>query len=218
MTTVTTQITLIRHGETSWNANGRWQGHAPVPLNDVGREQARRLALHLAPIAADITAVYSSDLPRARETAQIIARTLELTVPLELDRRLREADLGEWQGMTNQDIEAWDYERWQEIVLDPSLPRPGGESPLQVITRATAALNEYVERHPGGHLLVVSHGGTIRHVLRGLDLIDIPVAKISNTSATTLFHDRDAHPHWRLQALTQAPHLGPDGGNGRQEG
>src|SRR6185369_7089516 len=99
---MTTHITLIRHGQTPWNATGRWQGHAFVPLNDEGRRQATRLAKHLLPIADEITAIYSSDLVRASETAEIIAARLEKTV--RVDVRLREIDMGEWQGLTGDEI------------------------------------------------------------------------------------------------------------------
>ena len=205
-----TRITLIRHGETSWNASGRWQGHAPIPLTEEGRRQAPRLAQHLSQIAGEITAVYSSDLARAYETAEIIVKDLKLTIPLVADVRLRETDIGDWQGMTKEDIELWDYQRWQEVVHDHTKPRPGGESPIQVAERATAAIHDYVEKHAGGHLLVVSHGGTIRNILHRLDLINIDVSSISNTSVTVLVHDHTRESHWILHALNQMLHLRPD--------
>src|SRR5204862_6778501 len=101
LTRVTTLI-LARHGETDWNRDGRFQGHADPPLNDRGREQARALASELAGDVLD--AVYTSDLLRAHETAQIVAATKGLSVVVDPD--LRERDVGEWSGLTLPEIEA----------------------------------------------------------------------------------------------------------------
>src|SRR5436309_5200504 len=96
-----TELLLVRHGETDWNRDRRFQGHADPPLNDAGREQARVLADELA--GDRIELIYTSDLQRARETAEIVAGQLGLDViPL---RELREIDVGEWEGFT-----------WPEIV------------------------------------------------------------------------------------------------------
>ena len=91
-----TTLLLVRHGETDWNADGRLQGHTDRPLTDFGRRQARDLAAALA--GEDLTAIYSSDLTRARETAEIVAERLGL--PVVLDRDLREKDWGNWEGLT----------------------------------------------------------------------------------------------------------------------
>src|SRR5258707_7809407 len=108
-----TRVTLIRHGETAWNVNGRWQGQAAVPLNDEGRRQAMLLAEHLLPRAAEFAAIYSSDSLRCRETAELVASRLDKSV--QLDARLREIDLGEWQGLTSDEVQAWDIERLQMV-------------------------------------------------------------------------------------------------------
>src|SRR5260370_4131906 len=136
-----TLITLIRHGETSWNAQGKWQGHAHVPLNDEGRRQAARLAEYLAESNGDITAIYASDSVRAYETAQIIgARLGKSVVP---DVRLREIDMGEWQGLTEDEVRTWDAERYAEVMSDPvNIARPGGASSLQVGLHAITTLAE----------------------------------------------------------------------------
>src|SRR5262245_59087925 len=129
-----TRVSLIRHGETAWNVNGRWQGQAPVPLNDEGRRQAALLGEHLRPQAAEIVAIYSSDSLRARETAELIAGPLGKIVSL--DRRLREIDLGEWQGLTDEEVRAWDGERLQAVRAAPwDALRLGGGRQREVAAR-----------------------------------------------------------------------------------
>ncbi|HEY5099343.1 MAG TPA: histidine phosphatase family protein, partial [Gaiellaceae bacterium] len=94
-----TTLLLVRHGETDWNAERRWQGHADVPLNDRGREQARVLAEQLT--GESIDAIYSSDLSRARDTADIVG--VRLGVPVVVDADLREIDVGPIEGMTAEE-------------------------------------------------------------------------------------------------------------------
>jgi broad specificity phosphatase PhoE len=200
-----THITLIRHGETAWNVTGRWQGHAFVPLNDEGRHQATRLAKHLLPVMDEITAIYSSDLVRASETAEIIAARLDKTV--KIDVRLREIDMGEWQGLTGDEIRAWDGARYDQALNDASLPRPGGESWTQVTDRALAALDDITGRHTNEHVLVVSHGGTIRALLKQLGLLGTDHVRIGNTSQTRLLHNLSEAAPWTLDVLNVLTHL-----------
>src|SRR5881275_129291 len=96
-----TTLLLARHGETDWNREGRWQGWADPPLNETGRDQARQLAELLRSTPFD--AVYSSDLQRAHETALIVAEPH--TVPVLVDRGLREIDIGSWSGLTRSQID-----------------------------------------------------------------------------------------------------------------
>src|SRR5713226_4025766 len=201
-----TLITLIRHGETSWNAQGKWQGHAHVPLNDEGRRQAARLAEHLAVADGDITAIYASDSVRAYETAQIIgARLGKLVVP---DVRLREIDMGEWQGLTSDEVRAWDAERYAEVMSDPvNIARPGGESSLQVAIRAISALDEIAERHRDQHVLAVTHGGTIVNTLRELGLWRDETGHIGNTSMSRLLYDAASDNPWSLDVVNVLVHL-----------
>ncbi len=201
-----TRITLIRHGETDWNKQGRWQGHAIVPLNEEGRQQAVLLAEHLLSSAQDISAIYTSDLLRARETATIIAQRLGKTVIL--DQRLREIDLGEWQGLTTAEIRVWDKERFETVMNDPvHLPRPGGESVGQVADRAFAALEEYAARHVNEHILVVSHGGTIRNVLDRLGLLERSLPVVGNTSQSMVIHTPGDDVVWKLDLYNLMTHL-----------
>lgn len=197
-----TQLMLMRHGQTAWNANGRWQGHAPTPLNDVGRQQAQSAAIYLQ--NASITHIYSSDLLRAQETAQIVASTLNLNVFLE--PRLRENDLGAWQGLTRQEIQAWDGENFRKVQNDPfNTPRPGGESWGQMAERACQAIQEIAQKHPNTSILAVTHGGTIRSIIEHLQLYTREI-HIPNTSFTHLAFDNTSHT-WSLVALGQVPHI-----------
>jgi len=154
-----TTILLARHGESDWNATRRWQGRADRPLTDRGRKQARALAARLAHIELD--AVYSSDLRRARETAEEVARSQELEVIAVPD--LAEVDVGSWSGLTRAEAEERfpeGFRRWLEGY-------PGwtdGETYDQMVDRVLPALRRIVAEHEGGRVLVVSHGGPIRAI------------------------------------------------------
>jgi broad specificity phosphatase PhoE len=153
-----TTIHLARHGETDWNRELRWQGHSDPPLNERGRRQARALADAVS--RTRLAAVYSSDLSRASETAQIVASRLEL--PLSVDPGLREIDVGSWEGFTLAEIEAHSPEavaRWEERGEHGW---EGGESHEQMAARVHEAVHSIAARHEGEEVLVVSHGGPIR--------------------------------------------------------
>jgi broad specificity phosphatase PhoE len=197
-----TRVILIRHGETEWNAFSRWQGHAPVPLNKTGVKQAEFAATYL--IEQSISHIISSDLQRACTTAEIIADELDLTVIM--DKRLRECDLGNWQGLTLEEVEAWDLANLKKFRDDPfNVPRPGGESSQQAGQRCYEALDDYVHQYPNATLLVVSHGGTINSVLQTL-FPDFVRQGLSNTSLTEL-HYNNEEPKWSLVAVGETPHL-----------
>ena len=150
-----TTLIFVRHGETDWNAQHRWQGHSDTQLNDVGREQAHRLAEELE----TVDAVYSSDLARARETAEILAGRLSLEV--RLDPRLRERGFGAWEGMTMNEIESSfpeEQARWRA----GNAAGVGEESFEAFATRVGSFIEEVSRRHDGEAILVVAHGGTIR--------------------------------------------------------
>jgi alpha-ribazole phosphatase len=150
-----TQICLVRHGQTDWNLAGRYMGQSDVPLNQNGHEQARRLIRQLQ--AHPFAAIYSSDLGRARETADIIAATLHL--PVNCDARLREINQGEWEGQLVEDIQARYAKLWEQRSLDPASVRPpGGETVAEVAQRVGAALEDISRLHPGVDVLVISHG------------------------------------------------------------
>jgi broad specificity phosphatase PhoE len=154
-----TTILLARHGESDWNRDRRWQGYADRPLTDRGREQARALAERLSDIRLD--AIYSSDLERARATAEAVARPRGVAV--EQVSALREVDVGSWSGLTREEAEERHPEtfgRW----LQGSAGWTDGETYEEMSDRVLGAIAKIVRQHPEGRVLVVSHGGPIRAV------------------------------------------------------
>jgi len=154
-----TELLLVRHGETDRNADGRLQGQTDRQLSDFGRLQAGRLAEELAD--EQLTAIYASDLVRARETAEIVGNRLGLTVVLDAD--LREKDWGTWEGLTGVERDRVEFV---------------GESTEQHQERILRALRRIAERHPDGvRVLVVTHGGSMRRVQTEALGMALPVAE-----------------------------------------
>jgi broad specificity phosphatase PhoE len=153
-------LLLVRHGQSTWNAEGRWQGWSDPPLSELGRRQAEDAAGDLRHL--DLTGVVSSDLARARETAEILGTALDLAPPV-ADRDLREYDVGDWEGLTRPEIEqGWPDQlaSWREGRL---LATPGGETRARFVTRIVSALSRMANRQElGDTVLVVTHGGVIR--------------------------------------------------------
>ena len=154
-----TTILLARHGESDWNVERRWQGHADRPLTELGRTQARELAQRLA--HTDLDAIYSSDLRRAQETAEVVGRAQGLevrTIP-----GLREVDVGSWSGLTRAEAE----QRYPEAYRRWLVGEEGwddGETYEELSDRVLAAVWEITAAHPGERVLVVGHGGSIRAI------------------------------------------------------
>ena len=152
-----TTIVLVRHGETDWNREHRFQGHADPPLNEVGRAQALELAAALA--AESFTRIYSSPLVRARETAEILAASRGLSV--EPHDALKEVDVGSWSGMTVSEVESRfpdGYRRWVES-------RSGwedGETFEELGRRVVSGVLALAAQDDGAALLAVTHGGPLR--------------------------------------------------------
>jgi len=152
-----TTVYLARHGESDWNVERRWQGHTDRPLTDRGREQAGRLAERLADIELD--AIYASDLRRAWETAEAVARPRGLEVVRVPE--LREVHVGSWSGLTREEAESSDpdgYARWTSGESGWS----GGETYDQMHHRVVAALERVAAAHEGGTIVAVAHGGAVR--------------------------------------------------------
>jgi probable phosphoglycerate mutase len=151
---------VVRHGETDWNAAGRWQGHTDIPLNDNGRSQARSVAWLLR--EAGVVAVVTSDLARAHETARIIAGELGVPIAYE-DRDLRERGFGAFEGLTREECDRLHPDAWR-AWLEERKPPEGAESEHALTARVAAAVDRAAREAPGGAApaLVVTHGGALR--------------------------------------------------------
>lgn len=149
---------LVRHGQTDWNLEGRYQGQADPPLNAVGQAEALRAAGELArPEVKQLDALFSSDLLRAVQTAERISAATGLTY--RLDARLREVDLGEWEGVLSTEIKQLYPVEMAARRLDPLDHRPpGGETLKEVAQRVFQAADEMAAQFPGGQVVIVSHG------------------------------------------------------------
>jgi probable phosphoglycerate mutase len=164
-----TTLLLVRHGETDWNRDGRWQGHSDTQLNDAGRAQARRVAAELG----DVDVIYSSDLARARETADIIAAQLG-DLEVNVDSRLRERSFGAWEGRTGPEIEADFAEQHARWRAGDGAGADDAEPFEAFGDRVRDFLEDVLARHPGETVVVVAHGGPIRvihAVASGLDYV-----------------------------------------------
>jgi len=157
-----TRILVLRHGQSEWNALGKWQGQADPPLTDAGREQAYRAA----ELLGQFDLIATSDLQRAHETAAIISNTLGIG-PVIVDERLRETHVGEWEGLTHDDIER-DYPGFLAAHKRP----PSFETEESLITRFTAAITDIALQCQGGEALCVAHAGVIRVMRRALGVPD----------------------------------------------
>jgi probable phosphoglycerate mutase len=155
------RLLLVRHGESTWNAESRWQGQADPPLSPFGERQAEDAAARLAEIAT-IEAVWASSLVRARRTGDLIAQHLGIAQVRE-EPRLCERDVGVWSGLTRDEIEA----RWPGYLAARRSP-PDFEGDDELLARARAGLAAAVDGSGPGDVLVVTHGGVIRTIERSL--------------------------------------------------
>jgi glucosyl-3-phosphoglycerate phosphatase len=170
------RVVLWRHGRTSWNADGRFQGQLDIDLDEIGREQAVRAARLLAALRPEL--IVSSDLRRAADTAAELGRIMSR--PVEVDPRLRETYAGDWQGLTGAEIAArysGEYNAWQSG--DPELQVGGGESRADVAARMADAITDAAARLPeGGLAVLVTHGGAAR--LGVARLVGLPLERFTN--------------------------------------
>ena len=177
------RILLVRHGESIWNAEGRWQGAANPPLSEAGRAQARELAAGVT--GEGIDSIVTSDLDRANETGRIVAAALGLPEP-SIDHRWRERDVGEISGHTRAEIDAkWPglLEQWRRGELESM---PGGEK--DITPRVVAALEALATEPTGACTLVVTHGGVIGAIDRW---IGNPYLRVGNVQGRWLGVDDD---------------------------
>ncbi len=173
-----TRILLVRHGQSAWNASGRWQGWADPPLTELGRQQAWAAVASIG----IVDAVVASDLERAITTALVISEAIGVG-PVVVEPGLKERDVGEWTGCTRAEI----ADRWPDAFAQllaaaegaaPATP-PGGEPVEVVIERVTAALLRVAKLvGPSGEAVAITHGGVIRAVERSLGNVPAPVANL----------------------------------------
>lgn len=194
-----TKVYLIRHGKTQWNLESRYQGaNGDSPLLKDSYREIELLASSLQRIPFEHA--YTSPLKRARVTAQALFNHLNPEIPLTIDSRLKEFNLGKMEGMHFEDVAA----KWPEVLknfrhhpdkYDESLVE--GESFLEVIARFRAAIEEYCRQYPNGNILVISHGAALNAAINAL--IGTPLAHLkdrgglSNTSTTILTTNDDRH-------------------------
>ena len=197
-------LLLVRHGQSTWNALGKWQGQANPPLSPLGLEQAALAGDRLARWGiADV--VVSSDLERARRTGQVLAAAAGVDL-LEPEPALRERHAGEWEGLTRQEIHA-DHPGWIDAGRRPA----GWEPDRELVARAVPVLQRLVLAHPGAVVVGVSHGGLIHALERAHESIGEPEAdreiafrRVANLEAVWFAVDTDG-----VRAVGERVHLLP---------
>jgi probable phosphoglycerate mutase len=199
-----THIIAIRHGETEWNRESRFQGHLNSVLNETGRAQAQALGERL--VAERFDLLLSSDLGRALQTAGAIAMRTGHEVVVE--PRLRERRMGIFQGLTPAEVEARypeDFARFKS--RDPDYVIPGGESMRQLFERSVACFTDLAERHAGLTLAAVTHGGVLAMLYRRAMQMPLDAPRnfhLHNTGVNRFRHRRGA---WQLQSWGDIAHL-----------
>lgn len=191
------RIGLIRHGLTDWNALGRIQGHSDIPLNDIGRNQASLLAERLVTERESVQwdFIVSSELSRARETAQIIADRLHIPL-MEPDQRLKERAFGQVEGLTWEEREEKWGADWETLEL-------GQEKIEDIQARGMEFLDQTIEQYPEQNILVVSHGGFLSHLFTLL-LKEAHTERIGNLSLTVLERTEE---EWTALLYNNMQHL-----------
>ncbi len=202
-----TEFIVVRHGETAWNAEGRLQGHLDSPLNEEGLAQALLLGECLA--RERFSQLYSSDLGRALQTVQPIADRSGRRVVS--DARLRERNLGVFQGLTGAECERRSPEHYARFKLrDPDHVIPGGESMRQVYERVSGVFADLARKHPGERAVVVTHGGALDALYRfanGLRLEQPRDFPIFNASVNVV---RQEEGRWSIVRWGDISHLTRD--------
>ena len=200
-----TRFYLIRHGETQWNKEGKYQGMTDIALSETGLAQADLLGKRFRHLPLD--AIYVSPLQRAMKTAEAIAK--ETGVPLQTDEHFREIHFGEWEGKTISQLQQEYGESYQKFFDNPFLhPFPGEGSFDKVMERSVAGFDALLEKHKGEHVAIVSHGGLLRVMLVGILGMDLTFYRktwLTNTAITVV--DVMADGKRILMTLNDKAHL-----------
>lgn len=201
-----TRVVFIRHGQTEWNINGKYQGQSDVPLSPVGIKQAEKLAADF-PVAA-INAVYASDLERAMVTAKKVAAKFNLEVQPE--PAFRELSFGDWEGLTYQEIVSKWPEAMKNFLKHPDILKvPHGEIFLQVQERASQRLQELIAKHNDETIVITAHGAVLRTLLA--TAMHIPLQYLwsirqFNTAVSIVTYNEDGSN--TIELLNSTAHLG----------
>jgi broad specificity phosphatase PhoE len=197
------RVILIRPAETEWNRLGRFQGWVAIPLNAHGREQAQALAKYTRNIG--ISALYTSDLKRAVQTAELLTEHLNFA-PI-VDARLRERNIGNWQGMTMVEMRTWYPDEYQQLMGDRMGYRvPGGESLQDTLARVRKAFDDIQKKDKGETVGIILHTTATQILLSELiSDYDIGQENFDNTAVTTIV--RDGSDTWTLVAANDTLHL-----------
>ncbi len=172
------ELLLIRHGQTDWNASHLVMGRRPIPLNEVGVKQAEDLSQYLK--NADLSAIVSSPVKRAHQTAEIIAKRHD-GIEIQIDDGLAEIDYGDWIGRSFDEVAGENQELWQLYHEDPTeVELPGGERMADVTKRVSKTLEDIRERYEDGRIALVSHADVIKVAL--LNLLSMEMKRIINFS------------------------------------
>ncbi|MBQ9633549.1 MAG: histidine phosphatase family protein [Schwartzia sp.] len=201
------RLILVRHGQTEWNAGGRYQGQSNVALSDTGRKQARFLAERFP--VRQLDAIYTSDLDRAKETAECVGKRLGLTVCPE--KAFRELSFGDWEGLTYQEISSrWPEEAEKLFTAPDELVIPHGETFRDLQKRALDKIYSLYERHIDQTVAVFAHGAINKTILAGL--MHIPLHYLwslrqDNTAVNILRLDDG---YVMVELINSTSHLGED--------
>ncbi len=204
----TTHVVIIRHGQSQGNAEGRFGGHTDTPLSARGHKQAEATARTLA--SEEFTAIYSSDLPRAIETATPLAKLTG--APLITTDALRERSVGVMEGLTFEEAAEQHPEQYQALLRrDFDHVLLGGESYRQTLDRASRKLDEAIEQHKGGRIALFAHTGTIciliLHIMGALDAPELKPVWIATANCGISRFDLRDDGFVRVLALNDTRHL-----------
>ncbi|MBQ1868348.1 MULTISPECIES: histidine phosphatase family protein [Selenomonas] len=200
------KVVFVRHGQTEWNVSGRYQGQSDVALSAAGIEQAEKLAANFP--VEHIDAVYSSDLIRARVTAETVAKRFGLSVQLE--PAFRELSFGDWEGLTYEQIVASWPDAMENFLAHPDILNiPNGESFPEVQQRAMSRLQELLREHEGQTIMIAAHGAVLRTMLTAA--LHMPLQYLwsirqFNTAVNIVRYDAEGNP--TVELLNSTAHLG----------